>query len=245
MRIRILLLLSATLACLAPSALAQTFVITNAVVVDGTGAPARQANVRIVNGKIESIGPRRSTASTDRVVDGHGLTLAPGFIDTHSHHDRGIFEHRDALAAVSQGITTIVVGQDGESQLPLAAFFARIEREPPAINIASYAGHGTLRRRVVAGDYRRTASDSEVDRMKTLLREEMAAGALGLSTGLEYDPGIFSSPEDAAANVGISDRGVIRPGMVADLGSSIRRRWQSARPSPTRTRHRWGSGPCG
>jgi N-acyl-D-amino-acid deacylase len=65
----------------------------------------------------------------DRVVDARGLTLAPGFIDTHSHHDRGIFDHRDALAAVSQGVTTIVFGQDAGSSLSLASFFARIDTE--------------------------------------------------------------------------------------------------------------------
>jgi N-acyl-D-amino-acid deacylase len=196
MRLRILVVAGAALAWCVPCARAQTVVITNAIVVDGTGAPARQADVRIVDGKIDAIGPRRASAPAERAIDAHGLALAPGFIDTHSHHDRGIFDHRDALAAVSQGITTIVAGQDGESELPLGAFFARVEREPPAINIASYAGHGTLRRRVMGDDYKRPASDSEVDRMKRLLREEMAAGALGLSTGLEYDPGIFSKPDE-------------------------------------------------
>src|SRR5919197_108994 len=114
MKIRALVLAGAVLASVAPSGFAQSLRITNALVIDGTGAPARQADVRIVDGKIESIGPRGSADPRDRVIDAHGLTLAPGFIDTHSHHDRRIFDHRDALAAVSQGVTTIVVGQDGE-----------------------------------------------------------------------------------------------------------------------------------
>ena len=196
MKIRALVLAGAALACLAPSAFAQTVLITNAMVIDGTGAPARQAEVRIVDGKIDSIGSSGSIDPRDHVIDARGLTLAPGFIDTHSHHDRGIFDHRDALAAVSQGVTTIVVGQDGGSELPLASFFARLDAQPAAVNIASYAGHGTLRRHVMGDDYKRVASDSEVARMKELLREEMAAGALGLSTGLEYDPGIFSAKEE-------------------------------------------------
>jgi N-acyl-D-amino-acid deacylase len=196
MQIRTLVLAGGLLASLAPSGFAQAVVITNAIVVDGTGAPARQADVRIVDGKIDSIGRSGRIPPGNRVVDAHGLTLAPGFIDTHSHHDRGIFDHRDALAAVSQGVTTIVVGQDGGSELPLASFFARLDAQPAAVNIASYAGHGTLRRQVMGDDYKRVASESEVDRMKELLREEMAAGALGLSTGLEYDPGIFSAEEE-------------------------------------------------
>src|SRR5689334_7771661 len=75
--------------------------IINANVIDGTGAAARPAEVRIVGGVIEAIG-HWTRNPNDRVIDAHGLTLAPGFIDTHSHHDRGLLEHRDALGAVSQ-----------------------------------------------------------------------------------------------------------------------------------------------
>ena len=171
---------------------AQATLIVNARVIDGTGTPARDADVRILNGRIDAIGhwPRNPG---DRVIDAHGLTLAPGFIDTHSHHDRGLAQHRDALAVVSQGVTTIVAGQDGWSQFPLRELFARFDSQPAAINIASYVGHGMIRARVMGDDYRRVAADTEVARMRALVREEMAAGALGLSTGLEYDPGIFSS----------------------------------------------------
>src|SRR5687768_11689160 len=163
--------------------------IQSALVLDGTGSPARQLDVRIANGRIAAVGTL-APEPNDRAVDGRGLVLAPGFIDTHSHHDRGLFTQRDALAAVSQGITTIVAGQDGGSQFPLRQFFARLDSQPVAVNVGSYAGHGTLRRRVLGDDYERAATEAEVARMRELLREEMAAGALGLSTGLEYDPGI-------------------------------------------------------
>jgi N-acyl-D-amino-acid deacylase len=126
------------------------------------------------------------------------LTLAPGFIDTHSHHDLGVFENRGALAAVSQGITTIIVGQDGgfADASPEDSLLTRFESQPVAVNVASYAGHGSIRRKVMGADYKRAATDAEVERMRQLLREEMHAGALGLSTGLEYDPGIYSTPEE-------------------------------------------------
>jgi len=172
--------------------------IRNANLVDGTGAPARRADVRIVGDRIADVGALTPTGSED-VVDADGLTLVPGFIDTHSHHDRGLAERRDALAAVSQGITTIVVGQDGGSPLPLADFFGRVDAAPATVNVASYVGHGTVRRAVLGDDFRRPATAEEIARMRALVEQEMRAGALGLSTGLEYDPGIYSAPEEVVA----------------------------------------------
>ena len=173
----------------------QSVLIQGASVIDGTGAPARIADVRIADGRITGVG-NLAPQPSDRAVDGRGLVLAPGFIDTHSHHDGGIFTRRDALAAVSQGITTIVAGQDGGSRVPLREFFSRLDTQAVAVNVASYVGHGTIRRRIMGDDYKRVATPAEVDRMRALLREEMDAGALGLSTGLEYDPGIFSAPDE-------------------------------------------------
>jgi N-acyl-D-amino-acid deacylase len=164
-------------------------------------------SVRLVGERIVGVGSIPA-APGDRVVDAAGLTLAPGFIDTHSHHDRGLAEGRDALALVSQGVTTIVVGQDGGSRTPLAGFFAQLERAPPAVNVASYVGHGTVRSTVMGDDFRRVATQAEVDRMRAIVEEEMRAGALGLSTGLEYDPGIYSNRAEvldlarAAASLG-------------------------------------------
>jgi N-acyl-D-amino-acid deacylase len=198
--------------------------IVNANVIDGTGAPARAAEVRIVDGKIYSTG-HWDRNPNDRVIDAHGLTLAPGFIDTHSHHDRGLTEHRDALAAVSQGITTIVAGQDGASRLPLAKFFARLDSAPAAINVASYVGHGTIRERVMGKDFRRPATEAEVERMRQLVREEMAAGALGLSTGLEYDPGIFSSPSEVLDLAKVA--GAMGGRYISHIRSEDRDFWQA------------------
>jgi N-acyl-D-amino-acid deacylase len=101
-----------------------------------------------------------------------------------------------ALAVVNQGVTTIVAGQDGSQNYPLAEFFARLETSPVAINVASYAGQGSLRSRVMGDNYRRIATPDEVATMVGLLRTEMGAGALGISAGLEYDPGSFSSTEE-------------------------------------------------
>jgi N-acyl-D-amino-acid deacylase len=175
-----------------------SLVIRNALIVDGTGAPAYPGSVRIRDGRIAEVGVVAPWAG-EPVVDAGGLVLAPGFIDTHSHHDRGLFEEPEALGAVSQGITTIVVGQDGGSNVPLAQFFGRLEASPVAVNVASFAGHNTLRSRVMGEDARRPATPEEVRAMEVLLRKEMEAGALGLATGLEYDSGIYSRTEEVMA----------------------------------------------
>lgn len=173
-------------------------VIANVSVLDGTGVPARPASVRIEGEWIAEVGRVEPTRS-DRIIDGTELMLAPGFIDTHSHAGGRILELRNALAAVSQGITTVVVGQDGESPYSLADFFSRLETTPPAVNVASYAGHGTLREKVLGEDFRRPATEGEIERMRQLFIQEMEAGALGLATGLEYDPGIYATTEEVVA----------------------------------------------
>src|SRR5581483_939116 len=94
---------------LAPAGHATTLVV-HARVLDGTGAPAVDASVRLLGDRIVAIGDLEPYPEGEEVVDAHGLTLAPGFIDTHSHASGGIFAHPDALADVSQGITTVVVG---------------------------------------------------------------------------------------------------------------------------------------
>ncbi len=170
-------------------------VIVNARVIDASGGPSRDVNVRVVGDRIVTVGDFEPSAE-DTLVDANGLVLAPGFIDVHSHHEDGLFEMPGALAAVSQGITTIVAGQDGSQQYPLAEFFASLETSPATVNVASYAGHGTLRGRVMGEDYRRHATPEELAEMVGLLRAEMEAGALGFSSGLEYDPGSFSATEE-------------------------------------------------
>ncbi len=170
-------------------------VIVNARVIDGSGGPSRNVNVRIAGDRITAVDDFEPPAE-DTVVDAGGLVLAPGFIDVHSHHDSNLFELPEALAAVNQGITTIVAGQDGGHQYPLGEFLARLDASPAAVNVASYAGFGTLREEVMGDDYQRVATPDEVAEMADLLRQELEVGALGLSSGLEYDPGSFSTTEE-------------------------------------------------
>ncbi|HET8713698.1 MAG TPA: D-aminoacylase [Gemmatimonadales bacterium] len=197
-----LLLLAHTLLAQAP---ARPVLIRGALVVDGSGSPARSADVRIVGMTIRQIG-KLTPGPGDSVVDARGLVLAPGFIDTHSHHDRGLDSDPGALAVVSQGVTTIVVGQDGWSSFPLADWFARRERRPAAVNVASYVGHGRLRDMVMGMDFKRPATSAEIRHMAALLDGEMGAGALGLSSGLEYDPGIYSATDELVALARVAAR---------------------------------------
>jgi len=194
----IVLLTFALVACSSEPPEAAGTVIINARVIDGSGGPSQEVSVRIVGDRIANIGAIEPQ-SGDTVIDARGLVLAPGFVDVHSHHDGGLFEEPGALAAVSQGITTIVAGQDGRSNYPLAAFFAEYTVTPGAVNIASYAGHGTLRELVMGDDYQRHATPAELAEMAELLRVEMEAGALGFGTGLEYDPGSFSATTEVIA----------------------------------------------
>jgi N-acyl-D-amino-acid deacylase len=164
---------------------------TNVRIVDGTGAPARTGAVRVLGDTIIAVGDVQPAAG-DSIIDGRGMVLAPGFIDTHSHHDYGLLASPDGLAAVSQGITTIVAGQDGGQPLPLAPTLDSLTKTTTALNVAFYAGHGSIRAAVLGDSFRRVATKAETDSMSAILRREMEAGALGLSTGLEYDPAIYS-----------------------------------------------------
>ncbi len=182
-----------------------TVLIHNATVIDGTGRASFIGAVRIDGDRIIEVGELGARPG-EMTVDAQGKVLAPGFIDSHSHHDSNMSEHRDMLAVVSQGVTTIVRGADGASGLdeeyeflPLAEFNARFTTQPAAVNIASYSPHGSIRYTAMGDDYRRAANDADISAMKVLLTDDLRNGALGLSTGLEYEPGIYSDTEEVIA----------------------------------------------
>jgi N-acyl-D-amino-acid deacylase len=172
-----------------------TWLITNVRVVDGSGKAAFTGSVRIRGDQITEVG-NLHPGEDETVIDGGGQVLAPGFIDTHSHADSELFENPGALAAVSQGISTVIFGQDGGSPLPLSDFYQQLEANPVALNVAAYSGHNTLRDAVLGSDYQRPANAAETERMQSLLEADLQAGALGLSSGLDYDPGIYSEPSE-------------------------------------------------
>jgi len=170
-------------------------IIKNASVIDGSGTAMKKGDVGINADTIAFVGDL-SRAEAVQVIDANGLVLAPGFIDSHSHHDRGMFDNREMQALTSQGVTTMIIGQDGGSQLPLKQLFEKLASTPLAINVGSYTGHNTLRRNVLGENYQRISSQEEIDKMVQLLKEDLESGSLGLSTGLEYDPGIYSNEDE-------------------------------------------------
>ncbi len=175
--------------------LPKTELISNIRLIDGTGTAGRQTMVRLKNSRIWEVG-NLVPFPNETVTDGKGLTLAPGFIDSHSHHFGGLEEHPDGSAAVSQGITTIVIGQDGGS-IPMDTIQQFFKKRPIALNVATYTGHSTLRAKAMgAKSLYRTAKPDEVEKMKILLRDEMKKGSLGLATGLEYESAFFSNRDE-------------------------------------------------
>jgi N-acyl-D-amino-acid deacylase len=166
--------------------------IKNVTIIDGSGSDRYSADVRIRKQRIEEIG-QLERKNNEIIFQGNGLILSPGFIDTHSHADGDILSHPDALAAISQGITTVIVGQDGFSPYPLKDFIKDIEELGVTINIGSYVGHNTIRYEILKENFQRMANENEVVLMAEMLKSELSSGAIGLSTGLEYDPGIHSN----------------------------------------------------
>ena len=145
-------------------------IIRHGLVYDGSGGEALRADIGIRNDSIAFIGDL-SGAVADNEVDAEGQVVAPGFIDTHSHHAGNPFAHRDFPAVLSQGITSIIIGQDGGSNFPLSRFYQQLADTTVAVNIGSYSGHNTIRDSILGKDFKRVATPAELEKMKALLRQ--------------------------------------------------------------------------
>jgi len=170
-------------------------IISSIQLVDGTGKPAVNASVRIVGNKIVAIGNFKPN-KTDQIIDGQGKVLAPGFIDSHSHHFGDLNKNRAGLSTSSQGITTIVIGQDGNGY-PMDSLTKWMQANPVVSNVASYTGQSSLREIAMGeNDLYRKATDAEINQMKSVLASELEKGSFGLSTGLEYESAFYSSKQE-------------------------------------------------
>jgi N-acyl-D-amino-acid deacylase len=168
-------------------------VIRNGRVIDGTGNPAYFADVAVKDGRIVVIGKVSGIATTE--VDAKGLVVAPGFIDVHTHAENVVSNPR-AENFVRMGVTTIVTGNCGGSALNVAGFFQRIEETKVSVNVATLIGHNTVRSNAMGGSVNRPPTDEELAKMKSLVEQAMKDGAVGISTGLIYLPGVFAKTEE-------------------------------------------------
>jgi N-acyl-D-amino-acid deacylase len=171
--------------------------IRNGTVIDGTGVPGRKADVLIEGDHIARIGEiDLAKVAAKRVIDAAGMVVTPGFIDTHAHGDP--LKTPEFENFLAMGVTTICLGQDGESPEDIAAWMGQVEQARPGLNIATFVGHGTVRK--VAGvGLQRDPSQQQLQAMQQLVRQAMEQGCLGLTTGLEYQPGSFSSLDELIA----------------------------------------------
>ncbi|MEU7551193.1 D-aminoacylase [Streptomyces sp. NPDC044571] len=200
-------------------------VIRGARVVDGTGGPSYTADVAVHEGRIAGIGRIRSGGR--RTLDAHGLALAPGFTDMHAHSDLALLRDPDHSAKAAQGVTLEVLGQDGLSYAPVDertlaevraaitgwngpgddvdfdwrtvdGYLDRLDRTGIAVNAAYLVPQGTVRAYVLGWEDR-PATSAELDRMRTLVAEGLAQGAVGMSSGLTYTPGMYAQGAELAA----------------------------------------------
>lgn len=166
-------------------------------VLDGTGKPAVQADVAILNGRIAAIGDL-SGKTAQETVDATGRVVCPGFIDLHNHSDSGILKFRSAENFIRQGVTTLVCGNCGSSPVNVREFFGQLREGGTGPNIALLIGHGSVRRAVI-GTQNVLANDTQLAEMRRMVRQAMQDGAVGMSTGLVYSPGAFAPVEELIA----------------------------------------------
>jgi N-acyl-D-amino-acid deacylase len=172
-----------------PKAPLYDLVITDARVVDGTGNPWFRADVAVKGGRVARVG-RVAPADAARVIDAAGRVVAPGFIDVHAHVE-SIYNHPAAENFIRMGVTTLVTGNCGGSTVDVGRFLGRIRETPLAVNLATLVGHNSVRREVF-GEQNREPTAEELEKMKALVERAMQDGAVGLSTGLIYVPGVYS-----------------------------------------------------
>lgn len=218
--------------------------IRDAMVVDGSGADPFRADVAISGGRIVAVGQLRECAAA-QVVHAEGRALAPGFIDTHTHDDTCVVHAPEMLPKLSQGVTTVIVGNCGISAAParlhhglpdpmnllgerdvfryptFASYVEAVTAAQPAVNVAALVGHTTLRNNHMKS-LDRAAIGEQIESMRAELRDALQQGALGLSTGLAYLSAFSAPPEEVASLVELlAGAGAIYTTHLRNEGASV------------------------
>ncbi len=196
-------------------------VIRDARVIDGTGAPSFSGDVAVSDDRIVAVGPDLPMRG-GREIAAQGRALAPGFIDAHTHDDRAVLTDPDHACKLSQGVTSVVVGNCGVSIAPVtvaerapppldlicpepsdfqarfADYFQALDDDPASVNVIAQIGHSSLRVAAM-GDLTRPATGDEIARMRGLTEQALADGCPGFSTGLFYPPAQAAPTEEVIA----------------------------------------------
>ena len=188
-------------------------IIRNALVLDGTGAPATEADVAVTADRITAVGSITETAASE--IDADGKVLAPGFVDVHTHDDGALLRYPGMEFKLSQGCTSLVVGNCGFSAIPavpgerersgligvtptwqdLDGFRAAVAEANPSVNAMALVGHNTSRSLAMQLE-KRPPTEAELDVMRAHVRAAMDQGACGFSTGLIYEPGRYCDTDE-------------------------------------------------
>lgn len=172
-------------------------VFRNVDVIDGTGSDVFTADVAIDGDRISDIGTITTVGSQE--IDATGMVLTPGFIDVHTHDDFALITDPEMHFKTLQGVTTVVTGNCGTSAVPLPEWIEKVADAHPAVNTVPLVGHGSVREKVLGRDFTGEPDEHQLQQMISIVEDALDAGAAGISTGLVYIPGAFSSFEEVVA----------------------------------------------
>lgn len=194
--------------------------ITNGRILDGTGNSWFYGNVAIRNGKIIKVGKFDDVKAT-KTIDAKNMIVAPGFIDVHTHIEGDEIKNPTANNFIMDGVTTVITGNCGASNVDIKKYLERIDSIKLSINVATLIGHNSVREAVM-GTANRTPTEDEMKKMETIVSDAMKAGAVGFSTGLIYIPGTYSKTEEVVrlAKAAAQYKGVYTSHM-RDEGDSV------------------------